>query len=136
MPKQKKTVVYIAAITAVVLLVFTFLSSILYEIRLPNVTIINARAGTHHYLTIPTKCLHPGDREDTYFIYYIETYEAMFGPKSEIRKVDVKVLENNGITAAIASAIIWYDTEIVLEADRPFAIGDVITVTVELGEMW
>jgi len=101
-----------------------------------SATIELSRRSESQTMTIPAKCLHSEDEDDVYFVYTIMTYSSALRKKSEIIRVNVEVLENNGRVASIQSNMIMSDTEIVLETSRHISPGSEIVVTERFGSLW
>lgn len=63
-----------------------------------------------------------------YVIYIVEEKEGILGTQSYIRKVDVRVLDQNEKTAAIEGTGISQDVKVAAWADKSFEAGDVVRV--------
>lgn len=81
-------------------------------------------------MVIPISALH-GDISSTYYVYVVEEVEGILGTEHRTRKITVTVLEKNGGYAAIRSAALGPDSEIVEHSNKEFAENAAVRVMEE-----
>lgn len=82
---------------------------------------------TENYaLCIPVECIYG---EENKFVYIAEEREGILGTEWKVRKVNVRVVDQNENTAAIESAEIGTDTRIVRSATMQLSDGAAVRLT-------
>lgn len=81
-------------------------------------------------MVIPTSALYE-DISAMYYVYVVEEVEGILGTEHRTRKISVTVLEKNGGYAAISSAALGPDSEIVERSNKEFAENAAVRVMEE-----
>lgn len=86
------------------------------------------RMQTDSYSTcISRNCVYQ-EGESGYYVYIAEEREGILGTEWKVRKVSVRLLDQNDTAMAVQSAEISGETRIVSGTDRPLADGDTVRV--------
>lgn len=104
------------------------LSFDLQEMALGQAAELTYRMQTESYSTcISQNCVYK-EGENSYYVYAAEEREGILGTEWKVRKVGVRILDENDTAAAVQSAEITGDTRIVSSADKPLKDGDTVRV--------
>ena len=86
------------------------------------VTMQAVQESKNYPCTLPIGAIH--QESGKYFVYVVQTGESVLGEVYVARKMEVTILESNGIYAAIEEGAIDTDSRIIIDADRSFVAGD------------
>lgn len=79
--------------------------------------------------TVPSSAIHQEDGKN--YVYIMETEDTVLGEANVARKMEVNILESNGIYAALEDGAIDSDSQIIVDADHYIEAGDRIRLREE-----
>lgn len=100
----------------------------LQEMALGQAAELIYRVQTESYSTcISRNCVYK-EGENSYYVYVAEEREGILGTEWKVRRVGVRILDENDTAAAVQSAEITGDTRIVSATDKLLKDGDTVRV--------
>ncbi len=104
------------------------LSFELQEMALGQAAELTYRMQTESYSTcISQECVYR-EGENNYYVYVVEEREGILGTEWKVRRVSVRILDENDTAAAVQSAEITGDTRIISATDKALKDGDTVRV--------
>ena len=104
------------------------LSFELQEMALGQAAELTYRMQTESYSTcISQECVYR-EGENNYYVYVVEEREGILGTEWKVRRVGVRILDENDTAAAVQSAEITGDTRIISATDKALKDGDTVRV--------
>lgn len=87
-----------------------------------SASMVASKQSQSYPLTLPTSALHID--QGRHFVYVLEEVETVLGTELATQRVDVELLEQSQLYAAVESPILGMDAQVVTDSDSYVSAGD------------
>ena len=99
------------------------------EISIGQTVELSCRMQTENYtVCVPVNCIYTEDIMGAFYVYIAEERQGILGTEWKVRKVFVRILDQNDTAAAIQSMELTAESRIVTGANKPLADGDTVRI--------
>lgn len=99
------------------------------EISIGQTVELSCRIQTENYtVCVPVNCIYTEDIMGAFYVYIAEERQGILGTEWKVRKVFVRILDQNDTAAAIQSMELTAESRIVTGANKPLADGDTVRI--------
>ena len=99
------------------------------EISIGQTVELSCRMQTENYtVCVPVNCIYTEDIMGAFYVYIAEERQGILGTEWKVRKVFVRILDQNDTAAAIQSMELTAESRIVTGANKPLSDGDTVRI--------
>lgn len=99
------------------------------EISIGQTVELSCRMQTENYtVCVPVNCIYTEYIMGAFYVYIAEERQGILGTEWKVRKVFVRILDQNDTAAAIQSMELTAESRIVTGANKPLADGDTVRI--------